>query len=433
MATTNFLSFFPTQFYKLSDSEQQNILVKLGFCTLDDLKLLRQETSLSYDLASLLVENTIGCFPLPLGLAFNFVIDNKPYAIPMVIEESSVIATASKTAKWICQNGSLTTEQIGVCGVGQIQIPKIKNFELFSQILNEHKKDLIDKINATILSGLVFRGGGLKDFLIRKIERGDGYFMGVIHLFIDCQDAMGANIINQTCEFIRPDIEQLTQEKVGLCILSNLADTKITKAQVVITNIDPELGEKIEEASLFAQLDPYRAATNNKGVMNGIDPVLLATGNDWRAVEAGVHAYAARSGSYSSITRWQREGNDLHGTLEIPIQVGIVGGVTKLHPISQICLRILKIQSASDLSRIIAAVGLVQNLGALKALVSEGITKGHMRLHINNLAVAAGATTEELPFIRQFLEERLAIQKRVTERDAREAIQVIRVKEKGHE
>lgn len=429
MNLTN-LALFPTQFYKLSDSEQQKVLVDLGFCTCDDLKLLRQETALSHHLASSLTENTIGCFPLPLGLAFNFIIDNKPYAIPMVVEESSVIATASKTAKWIAQEGCLTTEQQGACGIGQIQIAKIKNFELIAQRIYTHKNTLMNKINTTILSSLVARGGGLKDMLIRKIERGDGYYMAVIHLLIDCKEAMGANIINQACEFIRPDIEQLTQEKVSLCILSNLTDTKITKATVVINNIDPELGEKIAEASLFAQLDPYRAATHNKGVMNGMDPVLIATGNDWRAVEAGIHAHAARSGSYTSITRWHREGKELHGVLEAPIQVGIVGGVTRLHPIAQICLRIMKIQSASELSRIIAAVGLVQNLGALKALVSEGITKGHMRLHINNLAIAAGATQEELSSMRQILEQRLATQKKITESDAREAISIIRAQEK---
>ncbi|CEG56629.1 hydroxymethylglutaryl-CoA reductase, degradative [Legionella fallonii] len=433
MAFIDYLELFPVQFYKLSDNEQQEILVKLGFCTLEDLKLLRKKTSLSHHLASSLIENAVGCFPLPLGLAFNFVIDNKPYVIPMVIEESSVIATASKTAKWIYQEGCLTTKQVGMCGIGQIQIPKVKDFDLVSQIIYEHKKELIDKVNANILMSLVSRGGGAKDLLVRKIERSDGHFMVVIHFFIDCKDAMGANIINQACEFIKPDIEQLTQEKVGLCILSNLTDTKITRAEVVVTNIDPELGEKISEASLFAQLDPYRAATNNKGVMNGIDPVLIATGNDWRAVEAGIHAYAARSGSYTAITTWQREGKDLHGILEAPIQVGIVGGVTKLHPISQICLRIMKVQAASELSRIIAAVGLVQNLGALKALVSEGITKGHMRLHISNLAIAAGAREEELPFIRQFLEKRLATQRKISESDAREAISVIRAKEEDYE
>lgn len=430
MDSPDFLNSFPTQFYKLSDSEQQQVLINLGLCTLDDLKLLRQETALNYHLASSFIENTIGCFPLPLGLAFNFVIDNKPYAIPMVIEESSVIATASKTAKWISQEGCLTTEQIGVCGIGQIQIPKTKNFGAIEQLLCEHKNQLIYKINTHLLSSMVSRGGGLKDLFVRRIERGDGYSMAIIHLLIDCKDAMGANIINQTCEFIRPDIEQLTGEKVGLCILSNLTDTKITKARVVITNIDPELGEKITEASLFAHLDPYRAATNNKGVMNGIDPVLIATGNDWRAIEASLHAYAARTGTYTSITRWHREGNDLHGVLEAPIPVGIVGGVTKLHPISQICLRIMKVQSAEDLSRIIAAVGIVQNLGALKALVSEGITKGHMRFHINNLAIAAGASKEELPLIRVFLEQRLQQQKRISECDAREAIQSIRPPQK---
>ncbi|STX55616.1 hydroxymethylglutaryl CoA reductase [Legionella beliardensis] len=420
------LVIFPAQFYKLTDSEQQNSLINLGICTANDLKLLRKETSLDHHLASLLIENTIGCYPLPLGLAFNFIIDNHPYIIPMVIEESSVIATASKTAKWINQSGSISTEQIGCCGIGQIQIPKTNNFELLFQIIEKHKNKLIDNVNTGILRSLVARGGGLKEIIVRKLDRGDGQSMAVIHLHIDCQDAMGANIINQTCEYLKPDIEQLTGEKIGLCILSNLADTKITRAKVIIHNIDQELGEKIVEASLFAQLDPYRAVTNNKGVMNGIDPVLIATGNDWRAVESSMHAYATRNGSYSSITHWQMHNNDLHGILEAPIQVGIVGGVTKLHPIARICLKIMKVHSATELARVIAAVGIVQNLGALRALVSEGIIKGHMRLHISNLAISVGATTKELPFIRQFLEQRLTVQKRITESDAREAIRWVR-------
>ncbi|STX50791.1 hydroxymethylglutaryl CoA reductase [Legionella busanensis] len=422
------LGAFPVQFYKLSDSEQQNSLINLGIFTPEELKLLRKETSLDHQLASSLIENTVGCYPLPLGLAFNFIVDNQPYIIPMVIEESSVIATASKTAKWINQNGTITTEQIGCCGIGQIQIPKTKNFDLLFKRIEKHKKELIHKVNTSLLRSLINRGGGLKEITIRKLERADGYTMAIIHLYIDCQDAMGANIINQTCEYLKPDIERLTNEKVGLCILSNLPDTKITKAKVIIHNIDRELGEKIVEASLFAQLDPYRAVTNNKGVMNGIDSVSIATGNDWRAVESGIHAYAARHGTYTSITQWQMQGDDLHGIIEAPIQVGIVGGVTKLHPIARICLKIMKIHSADELARVMAAVGIVQNLGALRALVSEGIIKGHMRLHINNLAIAAGATITELPSIRQFLEQRLKGQKGITESDAREAIQLTRKK-----
>jgi hydroxymethylglutaryl-CoA reductase len=243
---------------------------------------------------------------------------------------------------------------------------------------------------------------------------------------------MGANSINQVCEYLKQPIEAMSDERVDMCILSNLTDQKITQARVVIHNIDKQLGMKIEEASLFAQLDPYRAATNNKGVMNGIDAVLLATGNDWRAVEAAAHAYAARSGQYTSLTKWVMKGNDLHGVLEAPIVVGIVGGVTRLHPVAQICLKMLDVDSAIDLSRVIAAVGLIQNLAALKALVSEGIVTGHMRLHIMNLAMAAGASPEELNSVKKGLVQRLMMQKRISEHDAIEIIDEIRKDDEKH-
>lgn len=425
------VGFFPAQFYKLSDEEKQHYLVKLGLCTDDDFRLLRKNTALDHSLATSFIENAIGCFPMPLGLALHFVIDEQAYVIPMVTEESSVIAAASKTAKWISQEGALSTEQLGTTAIGQIQIARVKNFTSFVHKITEQKDNLITQVNTNILHTLVARGGGLKDISIRRIERGDGDSMAVIHLYIDCMDAMGANVINQTCEYLKSDIEQLTGETVNLCILSNLTDTKLTRARVIISNIDKELGEKIAEASLFAQLDPYRAATNNKGVMNGMDSVLIATGNDWRAVEAGVHAYASRSGCYSSITRWTMDGSNLCGVLEAPIQVGIVGGVTRLHPIAQICLKIMKIKSSSTLARIVAAVGIVQNLGALRALVSEGITRGHMKLHLTNLAISAGATAEELPQVEEFLKHRLAVNRRITESDAREAVQATRVKKQG--
>lgn len=421
----------PVQFYKLSDQRKQDYLVRLGLCTYADLKLLRKRTSLDHELASSFIENAIGCFPMPLGLAFHFVIDEQSYVIPMVTEETSVIAAASKTAKWITQEGKLSTEQVGTNAIGQIQIARVKDFTSLEKKLIEQKDILINGVNTSVLCTLTARGGGLKDITIRRIERGDGDSMAILHLYIDCMDAMGANIINQACEYLKADIEQLTGETVNMCILSNLTDTRITRAKVVFPHINRELGEKIVEASLFAQLDPYRAATNNKGVMNGIDSVLIATGNDWRAVGAGIHAYASRSGQYSSITRWTLENDSLCGVLEAPIQVGIVGGVTRLHPIAQICLKIMKIQSAATLARIVAAVGIVQNLGALRALVSEGIIRGHMSLHLTNLAISVGAKKEELVLVEEFLKNRLTINKRITESDAREAVQSIRSKKQG--
>jgi hydroxymethylglutaryl-CoA reductase len=237
---------------------------------------------------------------------------------------------------------------------------------------------------------------------------------------------MGANLITQVCEYLKPQIEQLSNAKVNICILSNLVDTKLTRVTIQIKNIDPEIGNKIAEASIFAEQDPYRAATNNKGVLNGIDPILIATGNDWRAVEAGVHAYATREGQYRSITKWRMQANTLIGTFEAPVIVGIVGGMTRIHPTAQMCLRMLDVKSAEQLSRVVAATGLVQNLGALRALCEEGIMQGHMKLHISNLMLACGATQKEFATLRTKLENVLSEVKKVTLTDAKTLLEELR-------
>jgi hydroxymethylglutaryl-CoA reductase len=242
---------------------------------------------------------------------------------------------------------------------------------------------------------------------------------------------MGANIINQVCEYLRHPIEALTGETVTMCILSNLVDSKVTRAIVTLPLADSELGKRIEDASLFAELDPYRAATNNKGVLNGIDPILIATGNDWRAVEAGIHAYAARSGQYRSITKWTYNEGLLTGVFEAPIIVGTVGGVTRLHPTAQMCLNMLGVKSANDLSKICAAAGLVQNLGAIRALTTVGIIEGHMKLHIANLTLGAGARDKEIPIVQKRLEEILALRKRISLSNAIEILRELRKEKAG--
>lgn len=413
-------------FSKLSRDERHQRLIQMGFLQPENISLLNTETALKYEVANHFIENVIGCFPLPLGVAVNFVIDGRDYVIPMAVEETSIIAGASKTAKWIRDNGEITTQQLSNLGVGQIQLPKIKDFAELEKKIVAKKQELIAKANKDVMHDIVTRGGGVREMIVRRLPRGDGQDMAVLHIMVDTCDAMGANTINQVCEYLKPHIENLTNERVGMCILSNMPETKITQAKVIIRNIDRELGEAIAEGSLFAQVDPYRAVTNNKGVMNGIDGILIATGNDWRAVEAGVHAYAAHAGKYTSITRWSMQGNDLHGVLEAPILVGIVGGVTRLHPVAQICLKLLNVKSAIELSGIIAAVGLVQNLAAIRALVTQGITQGHMKLHISNLAMASGATQTELPLLKQRLAECLEKNKRVTESDVKEIMQEIR-------
>lgn len=413
-------------FSKLNHEQRLGALTDVNLISKEDASYLRQGGLQDISLAEKFVENVIGYFQLPLGVATNFLIDQKDYVIPMAVEETSIIAAASKTAKWIRENGSITTEILGTDIIGQIQFAKVHNFEKFESAILQQKNYLIELANREVAFGLVQRGGGVKDIQVRKLQRDDGLLMGVIHVYMDPCDAMGANIMNQVCEFLKEPLEQFTSEKVTMCILSNLVDTKLTRATITMTNIDPELALKIEEASRFAELDPYRAATNNKGVLNGIDPILIATGNDWRAVEAGLHAFATKSGQYRSITKWRKQGDTLVGILEAPLVVGTVGGVTALHPSAKLSMKLLGLNSASDLSRILAAVGLTQNLGALRALTTVGIIEGHMKLHIKNLSLGAGATEKEMPFVVKKLEEVLALRKRISLSNAIEVLRDLR-------
>jgi hydroxymethylglutaryl-CoA reductase len=402
--------------------------MEMGALTSDEVSFLKSGGLKDTNLAEKFIENVIGYFQLPLGVATNFRIDGTDYVIPMAVEETSIVAAASKTAKWVREEGEITTETLGKLIIGQIQIAKLTqcDFERFSSLVEVNKKTWIEAANRDVAHGLVARGGGVQEIQVRAVDRGDGSLMAVIHVLADPCDAMGANIINQVCEYLKTPVEMVTGETVTMCILSNLVDSKVTRATVVMPKIDPALGAKIEEASLFSLQDPYRAATNNKGVLNGIDPILIATGNDWRAVEAGIHAYAARDGQYRSITKWQMKGPDLVGVFEAPIVVGTVGGVTKLHPTAQMCLSMMGIENAAHLSRICASVGLVQNLGALKALTTVGIIEGHMKLHIKNLTLGAGAQEKEIPIVQKRLEEILMLTKRISLSNAVDVLREIR-------
>jgi hydroxymethylglutaryl-CoA reductase len=401
-------------FSKLTRTERFQRLLALGALTDGDVRYLTAGGVNDLEMADKLIENVIGYFQLPLGVATHFCIDEQDYVIPLAVEETSIIAALSKTAKWIKQCGQITTQIKGNNIIGQIQLAKIKDFDRFAAIFNENKALFIQRANQDVAMNMVRRGGGVNDLLLRRISRPDGGEMVVIHLLMNSCDAMGANIVNQVLEYLKDPIEKLTGETVNICILSNLNDQKLTTARVEIQRIDPDLGMRLQEASMFAELDPYRAATHNKGVMNGIDPVLIATGNDWRAVEAGMHAYAARKGHYEAITRWRYHDGVLVGELTAPIIVGTVGGVTSLHPTAKMCLRMMGIESANHLSRVIAAVGLVQNLGALRALCTEGIIQGHMKLHIDNLAMVAGANDGETPLLKSRLKDCLLTNKRVS-------------------
>lgn len=413
-------------FSKLNREERFQRLLQLGALTREDIHFLREGGVQNTLLADKLIENVIGYFQLPLGVATNFRIDNRDYVIPLAVEETSIIAALSKTAKWIRQYGHIETWVEGECILGQIQFAKVKNFAHLAAIFEENKQFLIEKANEDVAMTMVKRGGGVVDLVLRHLTREDGGDMAIIHLTMNSCDAMGANIINQVLEYLKTPLERLTGEQVTMCILSNLNDQKLTTARVTINGIDPELGERLQEASLFAESDPYRAATHNKGVMNGIDPVLIATGNDWRAVEAGVHAYATRFGRYQAISEWRYQQGQLIGQLTAPIVVGTVGGVTALHPTAKMCLRMMGIESANHLSRIIAAVGLTQNLGALRALCTEGIIQGHMKLHIDNLVLVAGATDKEMPVLKEKLKSWLRINKRISVNNACELLAEIR-------
>lgn len=413
-------------FHRITREERLKRVQEICDLTEGELETLSGERALDPGVAEHLIENVVGYFSLPLGLATHFNIDGRDVLIPMAVEESSIIAAASANAKWVRREGSITTYTKGNLIIGQIQLPSVTNVPRARKILHAHRDELM-AIADSVIPGLVARGGGVRDLAIREIRHPDARgTMLVIHVLCDPCDAMGANLINQVCEVLKPRIEEVTDEKVGLCILSNLVDTKLAVAEVVIRNIEPRVGRGIAEATEFARADPYRAATHNKGVLNGIDPILIATGNDWRAVEAGVHAYAARNGSYQPVTDWKMEGSDLHGRIEVPMAVGTVGGVTRLHPTARVALKILGVTRADELARICAAVGLVQNLGALKALSTVGIVKGHMALHAANLAIAAGAETHEVAAVRARLAEVLRTEKTINLTRARQILAAFR-------
>ncbi|WP_047980540.1 hydroxymethylglutaryl-CoA reductase, degradative [Ornithinibacillus contaminans] len=401
-------------FYKKTVEERRELLNETIGLTEDDLAVLSSRQALPIETADKMIENVVGTFPLPLGLGLNFLINGKEYIIPMAVEEPSVVASASHIAKLVRDAGGFTTEATERVMIGQIQVVGCADYDVAKQAVLEMKNELMEAANQAYPS-IVQRGGGAKDLDVRILNDSPESNYGkmlVVHLYINTCDAMGANIINTMVESLAPTIEEITSGKVYLRILSNYADRCVARAKCVIP---PELlvtgeysGEAVRDGVVhafeFADSDPYRAVTHNKGIMNGIDPVVIATGNDWRAVEAGAHAYASRYGSYRSMTKWSvdKEGN-LVGELELPMSIGTVGGAIRVHPISQIAHKILAIESASELAQVIVAVGLAQNLGALKALVTDGIQKGHMALHSRSVAIAAGATGEMIDIIAEKL------------------------------
>jgi len=396
-------------FYKLSPKERLAFVKKFADLSDEECTLLRNTGSLPLDLANRMIENVIGVMPVPLGLAANFLINNCDYLIPMAIEEPSVVAAASYAAKMVRQGEGFHTSSTPPIMIGQIQAVDIKDPYAAKMRVLQNKEEILKKANDQDPM-LVSVGGGAKDLDAKVIHTTIGAML-ITELHVDCRDAMGANAVNTMAEAVTPIIERVTGGHVYLRIISNLATKRLARAYCTVPK-EAIGGEKVVDgivnAYAFAAADPYRAATHNKGILNGIIAVIIATCNDHRAIEAGAHAYAARSGSYTTLSTWEKnENGDLVGSIELPMAVGTIGGAVRTHPIAKIALKILGVKTANEFAEVLSAVGLAQNLGALRALAHEGIQHGHMSLHARNIAVAAGATGKLIDLVSEkMVEER---------------------------
>lgn len=390
-------------FYKLSVEERRQILKKAGNLTEEEMSLLNNMGGLGESAADHMIENVVSIMEVPIGVATNFLINGKDYLVPMAIEEPSVVAAASNAARMARVRGGFHSVSTDPIMIGQIELTGVADpFGAKFRIL-QRKQELLDLANSQDPI-LVKVGGGAKDIEVRVIDEREP--MVVVHLLVDVRDAMGANAVNTMAEYLAPTISEISKGQVRLRILSNLATYRMTRSYAVfdknaIGGEDTVKG--IVEAYKFASIDPYRAATHNKGIMNGIDATLIATANDWRAIEAGAHSYAAMN-HYTSLTRWEiNEDGDLVGSIELPLAVGLVGGATATHPKAKLMRKILGITTAREFADVLAALGLAQNFGAIRALAVEGIQKGHMGLHARNVAVSAGAKGEEIDILTEMM------------------------------
>lgn len=399
-------------FYKLTPTERLDKLTDYANLELEDREALT--TGLSLEQADSMIENVVGRYTLPFGLGTNFFINGREVAVPMVVEEPSIVAGVSYAAKLIAAGGGFKTSSSEPIMIGQVQLLDVQDIEKATAAILEAEPELLaaaNRYHPTIQK----LGGGAKQIECRSLPDTPAGPMLIVHILYDCRDAMGANAVNTAVEAIAPLIEQLTGGRVNLRILSNLTDKRTARAEGLVPVEQlarrefsgEQVAQAIFEAWAFAAADPYRAATHNKGIMNGIDAVALATGNDWRALEAGAHAYAARHERYTSLTNWSLITQDgdkfLKGVLDMPLSVGTVGGATKAHPTARVSMKILKNPDARTLAEIMVATGLAQNLAALRALAAEGIQHGHMRLHARQVALAAGATGDQVQKIADIL------------------------------
>jgi len=381
-------------FYKISPKERLSIVKDFASLSDEESTLLQNTGSLPLDLADRMIENVVGAIPIPLGIGVNFLINKQDYLIPMATEEPSVVAAASYAAKMVRDGGGFFTSSTPPVMIGQIQAVNIKDADSARLRVLEAREEILRKANEQD-PVLVSLGGGAKDLNARVIQTSQGIML-ITELYVDCRDAMGANAVNTMAEAVAPQIESITGGQVYLRIISNLATKRLAKAWCTVPKASvggEEVVDGIVNATAFAAADPYRAATHNKGALNGIIAVVLATGNDHRAIKAGAHAFAALKGQYTSLSLWEKNKNgDLAGSIELPMAVGLIGGAVRTHPIAKIAMKILGVKTANEFAEVLAAVGLAQNLAALRALAHEGIQLGHMSLHARNIAVAAGAT-----------------------------------------
>ena len=412
-------------FYKLPPGER--VVVVGDWAGLDEAEravLARQGLSTSQ--ADLMIENVVGTYALPLGIAVNFLINDRDYLVPMAVEEPSVLAAISHAAKLIRAGGGFRAESTDPVMIGQIQVLDVPDLETARLAVLAHSAELMARADACSES-IVAYGGGARGIEARPFPDTPVGPMLIVHLLFDSRDAMGANTVNTAAEAIAPRLAELTGGRTNLRILSNLADRRTATARCTIPAAElalpdipgADVARLIAEANAFAVVDPYRAATHNKGIMNGIDAVCIATGNDWRAIEAGAHSYAARHGRYTALTDWHVDGHgDLYGEITLPMAVGTVGGATKVHPTARVAMKILAVESAGELARLMACVGLAQNLAAIRALSTHGIQKGHMRLHARQVALAAGAGEADV----QAIADKLVAEGNIRVERARELI-----------
>jgi len=381
-------------FYKLSPKQRLGAVKEFADLTDEETELLQNTGSLPMDLADRMIENVVGVFPVPLGIGTNFLVNKRDYLIPMAIEEPSVVAGASYAAKMARDGGGFHTSSTPPIMVGQIQVVNVRDPYAARMRVIQSRDEILKKANEQD-PVLVSAGGGAKDLEAKVISTTQGQML-IVEVQVDCRDAMGPNAVNTMAEAVAPMIERIAKSHVLLRIVSNLATKRLVRASCLVPKASvggEEVVDGVVNAYAFAAADPYRAATHNKGILNGIIAVILPTCNDHRAIEAGAHAYAARTGHYTSLSTWEKnENGDLLGSIELPMAVGLVGGAVRTHPVAKIALKILGVKTANEFGEVLAAVGLAQNLAALRALADEGIQRGHMSLHARNIAVQAGAT-----------------------------------------